>query len=49
MRQLMLSNQINSTTSKEGVQGIRTGFFHFFESKEVICNLINVNMFIKLK
>jgi hypothetical protein len=26
---------IYSTTSKEGVQGIRTGFFHFFESKEV--------------
>lgn len=26
---------ISSTTSKEGVQGIRTGFFHFFESKEV--------------
>ncbi|KAI9356889.1 A1 cistron-splicing factor [Pilaira anomala] len=25
-----------STTSKEGVQGIRTGFFHFFESKEIL-------------
>lgn len=25
-----------STTSKEGVQGIRTGFFHFFESQEIL-------------
>lgn len=30
-----LTINYNSTTSKEGVQGIRTGFFHFFESKEV--------------
>ncbi|KAI9479547.1 A1 cistron-splicing factor [Zychaea mexicana] len=25
-----------SATSKEGVQGIRTGFFHYFESKEIL-------------
>ncbi|KAI8992358.1 A1 cistron-splicing factor [Pilobolus umbonatus] len=25
-----------SSVSKEGVQGIRTGFFHFFESQEVV-------------
>ncbi|ORY94534.1 A1 cistron-splicing factor [Syncephalastrum racemosum] len=25
-----------SATNKEGVQGIRTGFFHYFESKEVL-------------
>ncbi|EPB86982.1 hypothetical protein HMPREF1544_06200 [Mucor circinelloides 1006PhL] len=25
-----------STTSKEGAQGIRTGFFHFFESQEIL-------------
>ncbi|KAG1462373.1 hypothetical protein G6F56_005532 [Rhizopus delemar] len=30
-----------SSTSKEGVQGIRTGFFHFFESKEVLVRIWN--------
>ncbi|RCH91253.1 a1-alpha2 repression [Rhizopus azygosporus] len=30
-----------SSTSKEGVQGIRTGFFHFFESKEILVRVWN--------